>query len=101
VVQQFEALCLEYHQAMRQFHRELAAAGPRADGEVIAEKHPGKKYFQGFVELAEKHPEHPICPHIVGHALLCAGPDITPEEHVRIGSILEQHHRLFNPVGSP
>jgi hypothetical protein len=101
VVQQFEALREEHERAMRQFHQELPAAGSKTDAEVIAEKHPGKQYFLGFVALAEKQPEHPLCPHIVGYALHCAGPYMTHEDHLRIKSILEQHHRLSRPGFSP
>jgi hypothetical protein len=100
VVEQFEALRREHHRAMSQFHRELAAAGSEPDAEILVEKHPGKQYFQRFLELAEKHPGHPICPHIVGYALVCAGPDITPEDHMRIKGILEQNRRLLIPFGS-
>jgi hypothetical protein len=99
VVRQFEALREEHRRAMRQFHQGLAAAGSQANAEVLVAKHPGKKYFQRFVELAEKHPEDPLCPHIVGYALHCAGPAITPEDHLRIQSILEQHHCLSKTLG--
>jgi hypothetical protein len=101
VVQQFVALRQEHERAMRQFHEELAPAGVQAGVAVLAAMHPGKRYFQRLVELAEKHPEHPICPHIVGYALHCAGPDMTHEDHLRIKSILERHHRPRKPGFSP
>jgi hypothetical protein len=97
VVQQFMALREEHDQAMRLFHEAVAAAGAA----VIAATHPGKMYFLRFVELAEQHPEHPICPHIVGFALHCGGPYLTPEDHLRIKLILEQHHRLSKPGVGP
>jgi hypothetical protein len=108
VMQQFTALREEHDQAMLKFQEELAAAGskvaaagPVAETAVLAEKYPGKKYFLRFIELAEKHPEHPICPIIVGHALHSAGPYMTHEDHLRIKSILERHHRLFKPGDRP
>jgi hypothetical protein len=100
VVRQFAALREEHERAMRQFHQELAA-GPHVGPECIAEKHPGKKYFQRFVALAEQHPEHPMCPHIVGYALHCAGPNMAHEDHLRIIFILEHHHRLAKPGVRP
>jgi hypothetical protein len=97
VVQQFMTLREEHDQAMRLFQDVVAAAGAA----VVAATHPGKQYFLRLVELAEKHPEHAICPHIVGFALHCAGPHLTPEDHLRIKWILEQHHRLSKPGVSP
>jgi hypothetical protein len=96
VVQQFMALRVEHDQAMRQFQDVVTAAGAA----VVAATNPGKMYFLRFIELAEKHPEHPICPHIVGFALHCAGPYLTHEDHLRIKSILEQHHHLSKPGAS-
>jgi hypothetical protein len=101
VVQQFAVLREEHEQAMLQFRQELVAAGPTADLAVLAEKHPGKKYFLRLVELAEKHPEHPLCSQIVGYALHCGGPHVTPEDQLRAKSILEQHQRLSKSGVSP
>jgi hypothetical protein len=93
LVRQFVALCEEYQQARSDYDRDLTAAGLDAKDKAVAENDLDLKFFRRFMELAEQHRGDPLCPQIVQYAMAhCVGVPSTPEEQLRIKTLLEQYH---------
>jgi hypothetical protein len=99
VSQKFDALVQQHEKAKDDYQRDLGAVSADADPGAIAEKNPDRKFFRRFLELAEQHLGDPTCPRIVTYALACCGgPHLTPEDHIRVKTILAQHHSRSSPV---